>query len=63
MQDYEQREREELAAANAATCPEARHVHQQLALHYRHIERLAFEFAPEPEPDTAKPHFVVLTHG
>ena len=60
---YQGRERAERAAAEAATCPHAKRVHQQLAEHYQEIVRLSGDVFPKAEGDTAIPHFVVLTRG
>ena len=59
----ERREHAERAAAQAASCPQARRAHEQLAAHYRRVILLNDDVPRATEGDTAKSHFIVLTSG
>ena len=63
LEYYERREHAERAAAQAATCPQARRAHEQLAEHYRCVMLLNGDVPRATEGDTAKSHFIVLTSG
>ena len=60
---YERREHAERAAAQAASCPQARRAHEQLAEQYRRVILLSDDVPRAEEDETARSHFNVLTSG